>query len=208
MAQYYTSVDLSSALSVGAATKDNKVYIAALDAPLIIQTPPVTLASQLHHDSVFAHLSVPDQFHAFLTSVETALLDAVVSRKTEVLGGRAVSDETLRANHKSFLVGESEDHDVPKALKVRVSDALEVFDSSKQAVGIEDACEGCRVRCVLELSRVCFGRAEWGGMWRLTQVQVCSKECLIVDEADGTEPGDREDGEDREDLADAVDDYM
>ena len=62
MAQYYTSVDLSSALSVGAATKDNKVYIAALDAPLIIQTPPVTLASQLHHDSVFAHLSVPDQF--------------------------------------------------------------------------------------------------------------------------------------------------
>lgn len=214
MAQYYTSVDLSSALCVGPAIKDNKVYIAPLETPLTIQTPPLTLVGDVTHESTFAHLGVPTQFRAFLRSVETALLDAVLDNKDRVLGGRTVSDETLRANLKSFVTCETDETGETgetgtdtSDLKVRVSDSLDIFDSSKQAVGIEDARDGCRVRCVLELSRVCFGRAEWGGMWRLVQIQVCNQACLI-DHEDPEDAEDAEDAEDSEDLADVVEEYM
>lgn len=187
----YSAIDLSSAFKLNEAAKEHKVYVSHLEVPVTVTTPPLTLDTPIDPTSAsFAVLSQGGpQFTAFLENVQSALLDAVVANKLAVLG-RAVSDETLKTNQKTFL-----DDD---AVKVRVTDDVHAFDVVGRAVDVDHIPAGSRVRCVLELARVCFGRAEWGGMWRVVQVRACET-CHIPD-------ADPEESE--EDLADAVEEYL
>lgn len=200
MAQYYLSVDLT-ALDVGPSAKEHKVYVAPLDPPLAVQTPPVTLASSLEDGQTFALLETSGAFLAFVRAAEAAVLDRVVEKRAELLR-RDVDPDSLRANFKSFVTDAG-------VLRVKVADDLAVYDASQQVVGREEAAEGARVRCVLELARVCFGRAEFGAVWRLTQVQrVAASPCLITPEPEQPDDPAEADLGEEDDLADAVEDYM
>lgn len=198
MAHYYLTADLS-ALALGPSVKEDRVYVAPLDPPLLVQTPPVTLLSSLGGDddggATFALLDTAGPFLDFVRAAEAAVIEAVVAKRAELFR-KDMDPDALRANFKSFVSDAG-------VLRVKVADDLVVFDASQRAVGHEEASEGARVRCVLELSRVCFGRAEFGAVWRLKQVQgVPGGPCLLTEEAPGAVASEEED------LADAVDDYV
>lgn len=180
-AAYYKSVDVST-LAFEPLAKENKLYVARLAAPLLVQTPPVQLATSVDPEVPFVYVRPAGQFREFLAGVEAWVLDTCLQKKEEWLR-KDVDDDALRHNFKSFFKGDD--------FKLKVGPELAVFDAAKDPAGAEEAEEGRHVRCVLELSRVCFGRQEFGAMWRLVQAQLVEvPPCLIDDAADDGEPED------------------
>lgn len=178
-AAYYTTVDLT-AQAFEPLAKRNKLYVAALSPPLLVQTPPVELATSLGDaDAPFAYLKPVGQFAEWLRSVEAWVVDTVIERKEEWLASRGMDDDALRHNFKSFF------RDEDGGFKVKVEEDVAMFGVDASPAGVEEAVAGQSVRCVLELSRVCFGRQEFGAMWRLAQARLVDvPPCLIDDAAD------------------------
>lgn len=169
---YYARVDVAGRLGPGAfeaLQKAGGIYAAHLATPLLVQTPPLHIVSPL--DDVDgeplpnAHLKVPPRFAEFAQRVEDAVLAASLANK-EAWFRRPLGDDALRASLKRFASVDT--------LKVRVPRDLLVFDAQGTLVprdAVSTAAD-VSVRCLLELSRVCFGRTEFGAMWTLAQVQI------------------------------------
>lgn len=174
-AAYYTTVDLA-AQAFEPLAKQNKLYVAALAPPLTVLTPPVQLASALDaHGGDFAFLRPVGAFAGWLRDAEARVLDACIANKAAWFR-KDVDDDALRHNFKSFFRDDE--------FKVR-SAGVAVFGVDGAPAGAEEATEGRHVRCVLELARVCFGRQEFGAMWRLVQARLVDvPPCLIQDDAD------------------------
>lgn len=188
-AAYYTTIDLASQAFEPLA-KQNKLYVAALAPPLAVLTPPVQLASTLDADD-FAYLRPVGAFAGWLRDAEAWVLDTCIANKAEWFR-KDVDDDALRHNFKSFFRDDG-------GFKVK-SAGVAVFGVDGTPAGAEEAAEGCHVRCVLELARVCFGRQEFGAMWRLVQARLVEvPPCLIADD----EAEDAEDAEDADDADDA-----
>lgn len=169
--QYYKHADLDACLAPQAFLPLEKVgglYVASLATPLLVQTPPVTLASPLDDEDgtplPHVHLALPRDACQFAQRVEDLVLEACLANK-EAWFRRPLEDATLRASFKPFFkAGE-------RALKVKVPRDALVFDDAGTLLCHGDVAVGSTVRCLLELSRVCFGRTEFGAMWSLRQAQ-------------------------------------
>lgn len=184
------------AVELSAARKDERVYVSDLTAPISVLSPTVTLDSV---SGPFAWLRVNDAFAGVLSQVDSNVVDAVTARKDEVLG-KPVTDEFLREHYKTFLDGD--------VLKVRVDPDVTVFDHLARGVFLDEVPLGARVRCALDLRRVCFGRAEWGAMWRLVQLRTLPDgECVVALDDEGPGEEDPEAPGDDPDLADSVDEF-
>lgn len=175
-AAYYKAIDLA-AQEFEPLTKESKLYVARLSPPVVVQTPPVQLATAVDPENVpFVYLRPTAQLRAFFADVEAWVLEACLQRKREWLR-KDVDDDALRHNFKSFF----RDDD----FKVKVGEDVAIFDAAREPAATQDAEEGRHVRCVLELARVCFGKQEFGAMWRLVQAQLVEvPPCLIDDAAD------------------------
>jgi hypothetical protein len=188
---YYKHVDVA-ALEFSALEKDNKVYVSRLEPGLRIQTPPVTIAGLSVADAPFAFLAASGPFATFLRDIEARVLDHCVRDKAALFPGKDIDDDALRHNFKSFFRDDG-------SIKVKVLPDVAVFDSARAPLAREDIDDGSHVRCLLELTRICFGRQEFGVMWRVDQVQAVEvPECLIDDAADeecADPPGDDDDTE-------------
>jgi hypothetical protein len=78
------------------------------------------------------------------------------------------------------------------ALKIKVPRDALVFDAEGGVVDRGALAPGAAVRAILELSRVCFGRTEFGAMWSLVQAQTAPApppppRCLIAAAQDDDE---------------------
>ena len=187
MASSYRSVDLTT-LSFEPVAKQGKLYVANLSPALSVLTPPVELATPLDSDAPFAYVRPAGDFARFLHDVEAFVLDQCLKRKSEWFR-KDLDDDALRNNFKSFF-REGE-------FKVKVAGEVAAFGIKKEPIGPEDVRVGQQVRCVLELERVCFGRQEFGAMWRLVQVrEVEVPACMIDDAAEDSDSGVSEDGRD------------
>lgn len=181
----YRTVDLAS-VEFEPVAKLNKLYVANLATPLTVLTPPVQLTTPIESDAAFAYIRPTGEFAQFLRDTEAHLLAQSIENKAAWFR-KEVDDDALRHNFKSFFRDDE--------FKVKVDEQLAVFDAHKQPVGAEDLEAGVFARCVLELTRVCFGRQEFGAMWRLVQARVTSvPPCLIEDEA-AEETEEEEDGD-------------
>ncbi|KAI3432506.1 hypothetical protein D9Q98_004055 [Chlorella vulgaris] len=201
MARHYTQTELTFRLSP--AHKEGKVYVSAVEPAVSVQTPSMELKSTL--DAGVALFGVSDDFARFLQQAEQRIIEDVLERKEEVLR-KPLTDEFLQQKFKHFLVSTE---DAPVVLKARVSDGLAVFDASGTVICAEEVAPGTRVRGVLDLVRVCFGKSEWGAMWRLSQVQALpTAVCLLTEEPTVTEEATPEVVTDDEDLAAAIDEYV
>ena len=190
MAAYYVDVDVHAALAFDPVVKVNKLYVASLTEPLQVLTPPLELVTPLESDEPFALLRPMGRFAEFLKTVEARVLEMCVQHKVEWFR-KDVDDDALRTNFKSFFREDG-------SFKVKTVDVA-VFGADKGPVGPEEATAGKTVRCVLELTRICFGRQEFGAMWRLSQARVVEiPRCLIEDSDVDEEEEEDGDGGDAE----------
>lgn len=168
--RYYARVSIPDELGADAFAplrKTGGIYVAELQAPLLVQTPPLQLVSPLDDADgeplPTAHLKVPARFAQFAQGVEDAVLSASLANK-EAWFRRPLGDEALRASLKRFAAADT--------LKVRLPRDILVFDAEGALVPRDSVAPESSVRCLLELSRVCFGRTEFGAMWSVAQAQV------------------------------------
>lgn len=167
--------------------REGKLYIVKLKDKLVVQTPVLTLTTPLVDDEgdplPFATLAVPSQFGAFARRVEALVLDACVANKAEWFR-KDLDDDALRTGFKTFLRPNG-------TLKIKVPEDAAVFDADKRPIAPGDVAAGTQVRAIIELSRISFGKTEFGAMWRLVQARaVATPECLIEDVADDVDPDD------------------
>lgn len=187
MARYYREVDLD-AVTFEPVEQVNRLYVSSLTQPLSVLTPPVELASSLGGDEPFLYIRPTGGFAQFLRDAEARVLDESMRQKVTWFR-REVEDDVLRHNFKSFFREDG-------AFKVKVQGEPAVFDAQRNAVGAEEATAGRLARCVLELVRVCFGRQEFGAMWRLAQARLVEvPPCLIDDEPGDADEQDAEEEE-------------
>ncbi len=167
--------------------REGKLYIVKLKDKLVVQTPVLTLTTPLVDDEgdplPFATLAVPSQFGAFARRVEALVLEACVANKADWFR-KDLDDDALRAGFKTFLRPNG-------TLKIKVPEDAAVFDADKRPIAPGDVTAGTQVRAIIELSRISFGKTEFGAMWRLVQARaVATPECLIEDVADDVDPDD------------------
>lgn len=177
MAIPYRNVDLSS-ITYGSMIKDTsaRLYVVPIEPVVAIQTTPITLATGLDDPSVsFAYLQPDAKLEAFFKDTEQTIADACVTNKNEWFAvAKNLEDDALRRGFKSFFSDQG--------FKVKVSPDVPCFDAEKKPVGREDIPAGTVIRAILELSRVSFGRHEYGSTWKIVQVQVVPTVCLIKDD--------------------------
>lgn len=197
----FRAVDLGAALAPDAfepLDKQGGMYVAKLTAPLAVQTPPVTLLSPLEDDDgtpcSHAHLAVPPALFAFLQDAEARVLAACVANKADWFR-RPVDDQTLRAGFKRCCQAD-EGGGEAGVVKVKVPRDALVFQPDGTLLCRDAVGAGTSVRVILELSRVCFGRTEFGALWSLVQAQTVPPpappppppRCLIDPAADSPDP--------------------
>lgn len=173
-------IDLDSAMKFEPLEREGRSYVARLArGGLLLVTPPCALASPLADEDggihPFVWLRPPPAFRDWLADVETRLLGAALEHKLEWLR-KDVPDDSLRASFKSFLRAED------GALRVKAGEGLAAFSADRAPAEPADLC-GPRVRCVLALRQLTFGKTEFGGCWRLVQaLDVPDAPCLIQDD--------------------------
>lgn len=203
---YYSKVDPAAAASgFEDVRKVGSLYAAPLRTPLVVQTPALTLVSPLRDEDgapvTTAHLKLPRGFDAFASDVESAVLAAALENK-EAWFRRPLDDDVIRASFKAFAKGGT--------LKVRWPRDAPVFDEDGALTDADaaDAVQpGARVRCLLELSRVTFGRTEFGAKWTVLQARAAPGKqavtCAIdpsVEDPEPAEPAGDDDAEARDFL--------
>lgn len=145
--------------------KTGNVYYVPFDEPLRVQSPATKLES---HDQSTATLAISKDFTKFLRRIEEFVFDEALERR-KTWFKKDLSEDELRAGFKSF-VGDA-------SVEVKVDDECVAFDETGDQIELSP---GSRVRCILELTGVCFGRTEFGCMWTLLQAQKSSSpKCLI-----------------------------
>jgi hypothetical protein len=178
--------------------RDGQVYVSAREAPLLVHCPPVRLASSLTAGD-------DDTQDFVLLKPKAALLDTfkVVEAQAIALAiankatwfREDISEDTIAASFKSFVDGEA------GTVRVRVSEALAVYDAGKALVSSPPP-KGTRVRAVLELARITFGKTQFGLVWTLKQLKLADipAACLFDDED--------EDGTGAQQVAETLDDSI
>lgn len=162
-AVYYKDATIPSGFQ--AMRKNGSVYYVPFDEPLRVQTPATRLEAC---DQNTATLAVSKDFAKFLGRIDEFVFgEALERRKTWFK--KDLGEDELRAGFKSFIADNT--------VEVKVDDECVAFDENGDQI---DLPVGSRVRCILELTGVCFGRTEFGCMWTLLQAQKStSPKCLI-----------------------------
>ena len=188
----HTDVD-PGAIGFGALTKDDKRYSVTFDAPLLIKTPPLDVATPLTAEGdlmPYVKLEAPDDLARFFKDVEKAVMKACLEHRQDWFHGR-LDDEELLAGFRSFL-------QPPAGIKVAVDQGVAVFDQAKVPVPVESVGPGTRARAVLSLDKITFGRTEFGALWTLVQLRKEGVPVCLIDDDDDIESDDDEITEDGE----------
>jgi hypothetical protein len=171
----YRAADLG-AMSFAPMIKDTsaRLYVVPIQPPLIVTTPPVTTASAFEDDLPFVYITPKGAFGDFLKKSEDAVLTACLANKKTWFATQH-DDDALRRGFKTFFKDDT--------FKLKVPSDAGFFDAKGAPIDREDIPVGATVRCALELSRICFGRHEFGSTWKLVQAKVVETQCLIQDDA-------------------------
>lgn len=180
---HFSAVDVADALrEFSDLEKSGGVYVARLPTPLEVVTPPLTLLSPLLDEdggeAGHALLKLSPEFEAFAEEVERRVLEACLANK-DTWFRRRLDDDALRASFKQLCKGGT--------LKVKLRPGAAVFDACGEPVAPGDVDAGARMKCLLELTKVCFGKTEFGAMWSLAQARLApppasAPKCLIGDD--------------------------
>lgn len=151
--------------------RDGGVYVSTRDVPLIIQTPTLTLASEMDEDADFATLKVSPSTLKFFQDVDAALVDLALAKKSSWFR-EGIAEDLVRSSLKSFVE--------ETTVRVRVGDGVKAFDSLKNEVPPPQA--GTRVKAVLELGRITFSKTQYGVVWTLKQLKLLEESKYLFED--------------------------
>lgn len=170
----YKSVDLTR-LTFGAVSKDTsaRLFVVPIDPPALIQTTPVVLTTAIDDPQIpFVYIQGDESLMTFFRDTEQTIEDTCIENKKEWFTlAKNLDDDILRRGFKSFFA--------QQGFKVKIAPDVPCFDTQKQPIGREDIPINSTVRMILEMSRISFGRHEFGVAWRVVQLQIVPVECLI-----------------------------
>jgi hypothetical protein len=141
--------------------RDGGVYVSTRDTPILIQTPALTLETELGENEPFVNMCLKSKDVGFFKEVETALLDLAITNKSTWFR-EDISEDTITQSIRSFVQD--------RTLRVRVSEGFVAFDASKTRLSLPLA-PGTRVKAVLELARITFSKTQFGAVWNLKQTR-------------------------------------
>lgn len=144
----------------GEMCKENGVYFVPLRKPVLIQTPVVKLLEPISGDSTIVRVS--GGFAKFVKNHEENMLKLTKENKTKWFKN-GIEDSALDSGFKSFLESDT--------LKVKISDDFAAFDTAGDFID-STFCTPAEVRCILKISGVWFGSAEFGSIMSLVQTQL------------------------------------
>lgn len=181
---YFTRVDPSS-LAFQPMRRDGTKYVVPLTREVLVVTPPLGVSSLVDEDGEAAGVvwlrATAGPFADFARAVEASVLDRVIANKREWLR-KDVPDDSLRTSFKSFLG--------PEGLRVKGGADVAAFGADRTLTDLS-LVRGPRVRAVLSLRAVTFGKTEFGCLWRLVQViDAPEPACLFQDDPDDDDPDD------------------
>lgn len=182
---HFTRVDPSS-LAFQPMRRDASKYVVPLTRDLLVVTPPLGVSPLVDDEgeacAVVWLRATAGPFADFARAVETSVLDRVIANKREWLR-KDVPDDSLRTSFKSFLS--------PEGLRVKGGADVAAFGADRSLTDLS-LVRGPRVRAVLSLRAVTFGKTEFGCLWRLVQViDAPEPACLFQDDpADDADPDD------------------
>lgn len=185
----YKSVQISKQ-TFGQVTKDTsaRLFVVPIEPPVRIQTTPVVLTTSIEDPDVpFVYIQGDQNMMKFFKQTEQDIEDICITNKKEWFTlAKDLDDDILRRGYKSFFA--------QQGFKVKVAPDVPCFDVNRKPIGREDIPKDSTVRMVLELSRISFGRHEFGVAWRVVQLQLVPVECLIQDgPEDDMEPVEHDD---------------
>ena len=140
--------------------KENGVYFVPLKKPVLIQTPVVKLLEPISGDST--SILVSGGFTKFVKNHEENMLKFTKENKTKWFKN-GIEDSALDGGFKSFLESDT--------LKVKISRDFAAFDMDGDFIE-NTFCTPAEVRCILKISGVWFGSAEFGSIMSLVQTQL------------------------------------
>lgn len=144
----------------GEMRKENGVYFVPLRKPVLIQTPVVKLLEPI--SGVSTVVKVSDGFIKFVKNHEENMLKIVKENKNKWFKND-IENSALDSGFKSFLESDT--------LKVKISDDFAAFDTAGDFID-STFCTPAEVRCILKISGVWFGSAEFGSIMSLAQTQL------------------------------------
>jgi len=144
----------------GEMRKENGVYFVPLKKPVLIQTPVVKLMEPISGDSTVIRVS--GSFTKFVKKHEENMLRLTKENKVKWFKN-GIEDSALDSGFKSFLESDT--------LKVKISDEFAAFDTDGDFID-STFCTPAEVRCILKISGVWFGSAEFGSIMLLVQTQL------------------------------------
>ena len=144
----------------GELRKENGVYFVPLTKPVLIQTPVIKLVEPISGDSTIVRVS--GGFAKFVKNHEENMLKLTKENKTKWFKN-GIDDSALDNGFKSFLESDT--------LKVKISDDFAAFDTAGDFID-STFCTPAEVRCILKISGLWFGSAEFGSIMSLVQTQL------------------------------------
>ena len=144
----------------GEMRKENGVYFVPLRKPVLVQTPVIKLMEPISGDST--NVRVSGGFAKFVKNHEENMLKLTKENKTKWFKN-GIEDSALDSGFKSFLESDT--------LKVKISDDFAAFDTTGDFID-NTFCTPAEVRCILKISGVWFGSAEFGSIMSLVQTQL------------------------------------
>jgi hypothetical protein len=154
--------------------RDGGVYVSTIDSPILIQTPSLTLETDLNESDNFINVRLKSADVVFFKEVEEALLKLALANKATWFR-EDIADETIVQSLRSFLQEED------RSLRVRVSDGVVAFDAAKNRVTLPIP-SATRVKAVLELARITFSKTQFGAVWNLKQVRLVEDTRYLFEE--------------------------
>ena len=160
---HFTRVN-PGALAFQPMRRDKNKYVVPLTRELLVVSPPVGVSPLVDDDgepcAVVWLRATAGPFADFARAVEASVLESVIANKTQWLR-KDVPDDSLRTSFKTFLG--------PEGLRVKGGADVAAFDADRALTDLS-LVRGPRVRAVLSLRGVTFGKTEFGCLWRLVQV--------------------------------------
>lgn len=157
--------------------REGNMYAVKFKEKLLIQTPPVVCRDSLVNSKgdLLPYLYVvPDPaFAEWLDAFDDHMLEQAHNHKDAWFRSHTTRTDIDQSFKRYFK---------DNVLRLKLSEGVMLVDSARKPVEARDIKPDSRIRVIMELSRILFGRTEFGCVWKAPQVMIhATKECLFVD---------------------------